>query len=575
VLGGGRVLLTTCSNTKFTNTSYYDRIGTTPTTGQPVSAFEITGSSTNITVDGFSNYGGLSNVHPYTGIVNVAAANNSAIRVRNIGAPSAPYNMGSASACGVIVTNGGTNSDIKIQRCYVQNTRTSSFGTMVNSDFGVTAECVWGDGGDTVTVIANDFIAKGCKWTNSVTGQTAVYGSHWENIWTSTTAGRIVLHANEKTETEPSASSYEVISGTPKFTSTGSVAFGTSGDEIIWSMPYYAQGITSFAPATATQPTFTGTNPNNHDIYYQIDKNDGAGFNGTWRNLAYKRTGAGGTSGTSTVTMTSTTGVNVDDYVFGTGIGTNSKVVSVDSSTNITVSVNNSGTVSGVLVFNQLPSETSLSAADGVKLKIRVVANTTSATNLLTYLRIDTVTTSSDQEAVAYPLDPVAITAIARDAATSALIEGARVLLLADTGGDLPSSDSVTITRSSSTATVAHTAHGMVNGQSVVISGADQDEYNGIKSISNVSTNSYDFTVSGAPTTPATGTITATAVILSGVTDSSGEVSDAEFPYSGSDQPVTGRVRKGSSSTYYKTALLSGTIESDGLTTTAFLVSDG
>ena len=69
---------------------------------------------------------------------------------------------------------------------------------------------------------------------------------------------------------------------------------------------------------------------------------------------------------------------------------------------------------------------------------------------------------------------------------------------------------SVTLTRSGSTATATQTAHGYSNGDLVYIRGADQSEYNvSGASISNVSTNSYDFTVSGSPATPATGTITA------------------------------------------------------------------
>jgi hypothetical protein len=59
------------------------------------------------------------------------------------------------------------------------------------------------------------------------------------------------------------------------------------------------------------------------------------------------------------------------------------------------------------LVFNQLPFEADPSATNGFKLKIRAVCNTASATNALQYVRIDTVTTSSAQNAVSYPLDPV------------------------------------------------------------------------------------------------------------------------------------------------------------------------
>jgi hypothetical protein len=409
VAGDGRFLVTTCQNLTFTGTQYYDRIGTTTTTSNPVSALDLTTGCTDITISGFSIFDSLTNRHPYTAIVNISS-NCQRIKVRNIGTAASPFDCGSANATGVLVQANGLNSNIKVQKVYATNTRTSAFGTMVNSDNIFTAECVWCDAADTQTIAAWNFIGKGCRWTNSTTGQTAIYGTHFNDMWTSTTAGRLVLHGNEKTSLSPSSTAYSTVSGTPKFTSTGNLLLPVSGDSILYEWPYYVQGITSFAPATATQPTFTGTNPNNHDIYYKIDKNDGNGFNASYRNLAYKRTSTGGTSGTQIITVTDTTGIAVNDYVFGTGVGTNAKVDSIDSATQINVSVNNSGTVSGVLVFNQLPNETGLSATDGTKLRIKIDANTTSASNALTYLRIDTVTTSSDQNAVAYPLDTFTLT---------------------------------------------------------------------------------------------------------------------------------------------------------------------
>lgn len=156
----------------------------------------------------------------------------------------------------------------------------------------------------------------------------------------------------------------------------------------------------------------------------------------------------------------------------------------------------------------------------------------------------------------------------ARDADTSSVVESARVALWATTG------TTVTITRSGSTASVAHTAHGYSNGQKVAIFGADQGEYNGLKTISNVSTDAYDYSVSGTPTTPATGTILSHRVILDGDTSAGGIVEDTAFPYT-SDLDVTGRVRKGTSAPRYKTAPVSGTITSAaGFDSTAYLVSD-
>lgn len=166
----------------------------------------------------------------------------------------------------------------------------------------------------------------------------------------------------------------------------------------------------------------------------------------------------------------------------------------------------------------------------------------------------------------------VTVKVTVRDADTLSTIDGVRVLLEANVGGDLPYNDSVTITRSGSTASVSHTAHGLSNGDKVKIKGANQNEYNGVRTISNVTTNAYDYTVTGTPTTPATGTITSTAVILDGTT-SGGSVQDTGFKFT-SSQPVTGKARKGTATTYYKTATITGNIVSSGFDNTVVMVKD-
>lgn len=66
----------------------------------------------------------------------------------------------------------------------------------------------------------------------------------------------------------------------------------------------------------------------------------------------------------------------------------------------------------------------------------------------------------------------------------------------------------VTITRSGSTATATYTAHGYRNGQVLLMAGASQTEYNGLFTISGVTANTFQYTVTGSPASPATGTIT-------------------------------------------------------------------
>ena len=165
---------------------------------------------------------------------------------------------------------------------------------------------------------------------------------------------------------------------------------------------------------------------------------------------------------------------------------------------------------------------------------------------------------------------PVVITV--KDVSTGGVIEGARVLLTSDTGGSLPYQASVTITRASTTATVTHTGHGYSTGQKVLISGASQYEYTGVKTITVTGTNTYTFSVSGSPATPATGTITSTTVLAEDLTDVSGQLT-TELRYS-SDQPVGGRVRRGTDTPFYRTQRISSTITAAGLNLTILMVKD-
>lgn len=69
------------------------------------------------------------------------------------------------------------------------------------------------------------------------------------------------------------------------------------------------------------------------------------------------------------------------------------------------------------------------------------------------------------------------------------------------------------VTRAGSTATVVTTtAHGYATDDRVSIAGATPAAYNGTVVITVLSTTSFSYTVSGNPSTPATGTITATYV---------------------------------------------------------------
>lgn len=158
-------------------------------------------------------------------------------------------------------------------------------------------------------------------------------------------------------------------------------------------------------------------------------------------------------------------------------------------------------------------------------------------------------------------------------ASDSAAIQNARVLLLADTGGDLPVNETVTIANSGTAATVTHTAHGLSSGQKVQIKGASHAANNGVFAVTVTNANEYTYTMGSAPGSNPTGTILATGVILEGLTDASGIIQNAAFPYT-ADQPVVGRARKSTSAPFYKTGGVSGTLTTAGFDTTVFLVRD-
>ena len=68
------------------------------------------------------------------------------------------------------------------------------------------------------------------------------------------------------------------------------------------------------------------------------------------------------------------------------------------------------------------------------------------------------------------------------------------------------------------------------------------------------------------------GDLVSGTVIMNGITNGSG-IATATFDYT-NDQPIIGRVRKGSSSTYYKTNVVSGPLTSTPLDVTILMLKD-
>ena len=159
--------------------------------------------------------------------------------------------------------------------------------------------------------------------------------------------------------------------------------------------------------------------------------------------------------------------------------------------------------------------------------------------------------------------------------ADGTVIENALVFLKAADGtGDFPFEEVVTsITNVGTLATVAHTGHGMASNDYVDIQGASLPANNGTYQITVNTVDEYEYTMLSTPGSSPTGTITSTFVALFGLTNASG-IKTTSRVY-GSDQPVTGWVRKSTTTPLYQEAPLDGDVDAvDGFNQTGVLISD-
>ena len=275
----GNVLINTSFNVTIYNLDHVDRYRLATIVTTPLYAVALTNSCVTVLVDGmsFGMKGLIADCHPYLGLVSYSSS--SSIKIRNFGRRDAFLNGGTpAIATANIVADFGNCLDIKVQRCYVVPTRTGAH-LMVNSTKNVLLEDVYGDFADVMSVASLNTLVRGGGGTMSVTGQAAVYGSHFGGAFISDTQGRMWLALNEPTsETEQFTS--KLFSPGSGFTSAGGLSLATAGDYFICEMQENRLQTTGFENIAAT---ITATNAANHTFEYQLDS--GTGYAGAWKTL--------------------------------------------------------------------------------------------------------------------------------------------------------------------------------------------------------------------------------------------------------------------------------------------------
>ena len=263
----GAMTFTTCDNIQITDTVYCEAVSGTTLVTFAGSVWTLSTNTINCKISGLTIP--VLNTQPYTQLLSLTTgcSNN---KLRNIGTRIAPLSMGTVNACGLVYTLVSACFDTKIQRVYVSGTRTGIM-TGDNSSKGLLEESVFGDYADAVDVMAVlNMERKGMGGTGALTGQVSVYGTHWRDSFTSTTAGRIAVLMNE-----PTAETITQVTLTngAAFTSAGGLYMPVIGHKVLFETPNYIIGHNSF---TNTPLVMAGGTATNYTYRYQIDK--GAGF---------------------------------------------------------------------------------------------------------------------------------------------------------------------------------------------------------------------------------------------------------------------------------------------------------
>lgn len=272
ILLQGQVNLIQCVNVAFNNTVYVDCISGTTVTTYASYVWAISASCSNMTFSGLTMP--VTNAQPYTALLSIAAAGCANIKLRNIGTRVTPLNLGSTNACGLIyvIAASAAVSNVKVQRVYCSNTRTGIM-TGANDSTGIKEENVFGDYADAVDVMAClNMERKGMGGTGALTAQTSIYGTHWRDGFTSTTAGRITILMNEPSSL---TTSQVTLSNGAAFTSAGGLYMPVIGHQAVFETPYFVLGHTAFANAVGVM---AGGTIGNYSVEFAIDKNDNNGY---------------------------------------------------------------------------------------------------------------------------------------------------------------------------------------------------------------------------------------------------------------------------------------------------------
>jgi len=265
----GALNLVTCDNFNTTNVEFVSAVSGTTVTTYTDYVWNLSSNTINCTFSGLTLP--VTSNAPYTALL-IGATGCANIKLRNIGTYASPLSLDNgANDTGLIYTLATNCQDFYFQRIYVSNTRTNTM-TADNSCKNIVEKNVFGDYADAPLAAVLNLTRLGGGSTNALTAQTSVYGTHFMDYFTSTTAGRLGIVMNEPTA---DTTAQVTLSNGAAFTSAGGLYMPVIGMQVIYEMPQYIIGHTQFANTALVMAGGTATN---YTYQYSIDLNDGNGF---------------------------------------------------------------------------------------------------------------------------------------------------------------------------------------------------------------------------------------------------------------------------------------------------------
>ena len=246
-------------------------VGSNVSTGALTSVIIIS-TCTDLVINGPVNwFGGLSGVQPRNFFI---VMNSACVRiiVQNIGSSAVPLDLGNQIQA---LISASDSSDCIIRRSYFQNSRSNFFIGPANTYSNFDIDNCGTDYADLQQMGGVRTRIRGLKSTNSTVTTSAGSGTNVMDLFTSTTAGRIVFGGGDPDPITPQL----VVAGGA---GAGAAGNGTTilpnlNDTATWESPWFHLGHTGLAN---TAPIITGTNTGNFTLDFQYDT--GAGWNGTW-----------------------------------------------------------------------------------------------------------------------------------------------------------------------------------------------------------------------------------------------------------------------------------------------------